>query len=77
MKKRFYILSLLAVMFGVVGCHKLDIKPNHDCGEEWRMDDNSEKAGKDQDSEDDLSRGDDEEGITDPNHDEDEDQKRR
>ncbi len=75
MKKRFYILLIFVVSIGFVGCNKIDLNP-HDCEEDRSME-NFEK-GLDDDGGDNFGRDDDsDESITDPNHDEDEDQKRR
>ncbi|GEM_PF-5300786 len=73
MKKRLYILVILALSMGFVGCHKIELNP-HSCDE-----DRIENSEKGRNSEDDefIRDGDDQGGITDPNHDEDEDQQRR
>jgi len=74
MKKRFYILLILVVSISFVGCNKIDLNP-HDCEEDRTME-NFEKGLDDE--EDNFGRDDDsDEGITDPNHDEDEDQQKR
>ena len=45
MSKRIYIAAITVLFLGLVGCHKLDIKPNTGC-EEPRTEDNNYEKGK-------------------------------
>lgn len=71
MKNRLYILLIILLSVGFVGCHKVDINPHHPCNE----DDSIENNEKGRSSGDGFERDEDNDGggITDPNHDEDED----
>ena len=75
MKKRLYILVIIVLSMGFVGCHKIDLNP-HACDEGDRDVENFEK-GNDSD-EDDFGRDEDDiDVITDANHDEDEDKQKK
>lgn len=75
MKNRLYILVILVLSIGFVGCHKVDLNP-HTCNEDDRTIENFEKDNGDE--EDYFDRGgDDGDVITDPNHDEDEDKQKK
>lgn len=72
MDKRLYILIFSVLFLGIVGCQKIDIKPHTDCDEQ-RVEQN-EKANRNSEDDDFVRDEDDGEVITDPNHDEDEDE---
>lgn len=74
MKKRLYILMIVVLAVGFVGCHKVDINP-HECENE-RTFENNEKGKNTNDADGEFDRDGDDGGgvITDPNHDEDEDE---
>jgi hypothetical protein len=80
MKKYKFIIVLIA-SFAFVGCHKVDIAP-HECNSDnedrvENNDDDSEfnEKGINPNGSGDFDRGGSGGGITDPNHDEDEDRK--
>lgn len=72
MKNRLYILVIIVLSMGFVGCHKIDVSPNRSCEEDRAIENNKKGPCSDDDF---IREGDDDgEVITDPNHDEDEDQ---
>jgi hypothetical protein len=70
--RKFIYIFFFAFSLSLVGCSKIDIAPNK-CNEEMRDNQNDNEKGLSESTGKDLDDLDDDETITDPNHDEDED----